>query len=162
MAIVLGVVIKEAILYFENNPYAAKNTVQLLLYLVAFSHVFLLLKFPFKLIFLNLLGQVLYISLFCEYPNISVKDARFVIGTLITIYSHFYFTSLGTGKSTYGAKYIAGYVAIWMNPIILYLALSANQNIFLVEHTKRRSSRLMRKIVGSLHPKRSRSLRAVS
>ncbi|ELA42354.1 uncharacterized protein VICG_00452 [Vittaforma corneae ATCC 50505] len=162
MAIVLGVITKELIQYFENSPYAAKNAVKFLLYLVAFFHLPLFLKLPFKFIILNLLGQILYISLFGEYPNISTKDARFVAGTMVTIYNHFYFTSLGTTKSTYGAKYIAGYVVIWMAPMILYLALSANQNIVLIGHTRRRSPRPTRMVVGPLQFKRTKSPRRAS
>lgn len=152
----LGLSLKKSIAYFETHPHSSKSVVR---YLIGFSFLlhfyFVFIRSSFKFIFLSLMAQVLYISLFEEYPEISGKDSRFVIGTLITIYSHFYYTSF-LKKQQHNLKYLIGYLIIWIIPLIMYTLLSANNNIVSIGKIRRTPkifSRLYDKFIFKKHKK---------
>lgn len=161
-SILLGIAIKRTISYFEDNPHSAKGIVELILYTGLALHILLyILGFPIKFVFLSILGQILYISLFHEYPDVTIKDARFVIGAAITIYSHFYFAAIKKRPDITGKGFLFGYLVIWTNPLVLCLVLCAKQNVFVLNGITRRRAYRLFKFLDIIRSKKNKNIRPV-
>lgn len=117
----------KAIRYFEENPYGSKVTVQSILRSTTLLHsVLIILKIPFKLILISILGQIAYLSMLDDYPMIKFKDKRMFLGLVTTVFTHFYFVVLNSKMNSNVVRTMFTYYIIWLNPVLLCIVICAN------------------------------------
>lgn len=132
-AVVLaGIGIVRGIDYIEENPYAAKERIQMVVYTAIALHAFLLyLRVPIYHLLLSLSIQYALQTLFAAYPLIKPEDPRFIYGVLGSLVNHFLLIKFFVDHS-YGVAVVAmSFLVIWTTPFCFFFSMSASEdNLF--------------------------------
>lgn len=153
--IVAGIFIKSSILYLENNPHKSKNFVFFILILSIVLH-YLLYLFNFSKIHLifSIFTQILFLSLFEEYPYMKSNDIRFILGILFTIINHFITIFSVRSKSLGILQVLFSFLIIWISPVIFLFSLSATEEIISFDINKRTILRKIAELLDGLKNKK--------
>jgi hypothetical protein len=133
----IALLFKYSLEYIELHPYSTEQFSKNLIYFSLTCNA-LLFIFNLKrsLIFINLCVNLLAFSLFNDYPDIKVKDYRFITILLLTCFNHIYLLKISNNLS--GWVVLVGYFVIWLTPLILIFNISANQSTPQIQVKKRK------------------------
>lgn len=146
--IIAALLIKSTISYLESNSHKSKNTAFAVIISSVFCHYFFyLFGFSKRYIIFSFIVQLLFLSLFEEYPYMKASDIRFILGILLTLINHFYMIINVKSIGLNMFKSLFCFLIIWISPIIIMFSLSATQEIIAFEANKRT---LSKKIAGFL------------
>jgi hypothetical protein len=154
----LGLAIKKTISYMETNPYGSRTLVYSVLYTSMVGHLYLYIaRLPILFVFYSFSIQLILLWLYGEYPNMKVRDPRFIVATLGTILGHFVLTSIAMDMDVGAVAIITSYTIIWISPAMCFFSLSATDEILSFEAARRKSSRFLGSLVERVQGLLSRS-----
>jgi hypothetical protein len=133
-----GVATVRSIDYIEENPYAAKEKIQLVVYFVIFSHSFLLYHgIPIYHLALSLAIQYAFNCFFDVYPVIRPEDPKFIFGLVGSLINHFLLIKFFFDKSLGFISIILCFIIIWTTPFCFFFSMSAAEdNMFIKKSGK--------------------------
>lgn len=137
VAIVAGIIgggigIVRAIDYIEDNPYAAKEKIQMIVHGTMGMHaLFLFMGLPIWHILFSFSIQYALHSLFVLYPAIRPEDPRFIYGILGSLVNHFLFIKFFVDENKNILLIILSFIIIWVTPFCFFFSMSASDdNLF--------------------------------
>jgi len=126
-----GLAIVGTISHIENNVYSAKKTILCCVWVPMLCHTYLyFISVSYRLIFLSLSAQAIFLWLCQEYPFIKPSDPRFIVGACLTLLNHFYLTGIFMNSSSNRIiAIILSYLIIWLPALICAFSISATKEV---------------------------------
>jgi Transmembrane adaptor Erv26 len=133
LIVAAGVATVRSIDYIEENPYAAKEKIQNLVYFVIFSHLFLLYQgIPLYHLAISLSIQYAFNCFFESYPIIKPEDPKFIYGLIGSLINHFLLIKFFFDKSIGFFSIVLCFIIIWATPFGFFFSMSAAEdNMFI-------------------------------
>jgi len=132
----IGIGAVRSINYIEENPYAAKEKIQMIVYGIIASHMFfMIIRLPLYVIIFSLTIQYAFNALFDSYPFIKPEDPKFLYGVLASLVNHFLLIKFFVGHSYGIIVVILSFIIIWATPFCFFFSMSAADDAPFANHS---------------------------
>lgn len=130
LIVLAGVAIVRSIDYIEDNIYAVKEKMQLVVYAVIGMHIYMLLTgMPIWHMAFSLSIQWAFFQFFDTYPIVRPEDPKFIYGVVASLVNHFLLIRLFINNGTGLINIILSFVVIWVTPFCFFFTMSAADDV---------------------------------